>query len=88
MQIEDPESEPVFSLRQLSLYTGERVHPMYIAYEGIVYDVTHCPKWRRGLHENLHWPGQDLTVEIKDAPHSDSVFEHACARRVGRLAST
>ena len=38
---------------------------MYVAYAGVVYDVTDCPKWRRGLHENLHWPGQDLTAELK-----------------------
>jgi predicted heme/steroid binding protein len=78
--------ERIFTERQLRYYTGERGYPMYVAYQGIVYDVTHCPKWRLGLHERLHWPGQDLTGELADAPHTASVFTHACVKRVGRLA--
>ena len=48
-----PERE--FSERELRAYIGERGMPMYVAYDGVVYDVTRCPKWRRGIHENLHW---------------------------------
>ncbi len=77
--------ERLFSIQELRDYTGDRGRPIYIAFRGIVYDVTHCPKWRRGIHENLHWPGQDLTEELQDAPHTDSVFEHPCAKIVGRL---
>ncbi len=75
----------VFSRQELHDYTGERGRPIYVACDGVVYDVTNCPKWRRGLHENLHWPGQDLTDEMADAPHTGSVFEHPCAQVVGRL---
>ncbi len=81
-----PPQEPVFTERQLRAYTGERGQPMYIAFQGAVYDVTHCPKWRRGLHENVHWPGQDLTAALVDAPHTASVLSHPCVKRVGRLA--
>lgn len=80
-----PLPETSFTSRQLRQYSGERGRPIYIAYAGIVYDVSLCPKWRRGLHENLHWPGQDLTPELGDAPHTASVFDHPCAKRVGRL---
>ena len=80
-----PERE--FSERELRAYIGERGMPMYVAYDGVVYDVTRCPKWRRGIHENLHWPGQELTAEMKDAPHSADVFTHPCVKRVGRLIS-
>jgi len=79
-------SEPLVTHSQLKQQTGERGRRMWIAHEGVVYDVTDCPKWRRGMHENLHWPGQDLTNELADAPHTASVFEHPCVRRVGRLA--
>ncbi len=79
--------ERTFTELQLRSYIGERGYPMYVAYAGIVYDVTHCPKWRRGLHENLHWPGQDLTAELGDAPHTASVFDHPCVKRVGRLVA-
>lgn len=78
-------AEPAFTEQQLRQYSGERGKRMYIAHAGIVYDVTDCPKWQRGIHENLHWPGQDLTGEIADAPHTASVFDHPCARRVGVL---
>ncbi len=81
----EPDGETVFTEQQLRRYTGERGSRMYIAYRGIVYDVTDCPKWRRGLHENQHWPGQDLTTELAEAPHTDNVFVHPCCRRVGIL---
>ena len=48
--------------------TGERGTRKWIAYDGIVYDVTDCLKWRLDMHERLHFPGQDLTSELPDAP--------------------
>lgn len=77
--------EREFTDRQLRAYNGERGYRKYVAYAGVVYDVTDCPKWRRALHENQHWPGQDLTAEMADAPHTASVFDHPCVKRVGRL---
>ncbi len=77
-----------FTEQELRAFTGERGRPIYVAFAGVVYDLTDCPKWRRGLHENLHWPGQDLTPELADAPHTASVFEHPCAQVVGRLRET
>ena len=64
---------------------GGRGSRKYVAYNGIVYDVTDCPKWRQDLHENLHFPGQDLTSELPDAPHKEEVFKHDCVKIVGRL---
>ena len=29
--------------------------------------------WKNGQHYE-HWAGQDLTDELKDAPHGDKVF--------------
>lgn len=78
-------TELLLTERQLRSYNGERGSRIYIAFQGVVYDVTDCPKWRRGLHENLHWSGQDLTLELADAPHTASVFEHPCVKRVARL---
>jgi predicted heme/steroid binding protein len=64
---------------------GERGTRKYIAYRGIVYDVTDCPKWRSELHEQLHFPGQDLTSELPEAPHEEEVFRRACVKAIGRL---
>jgi predicted heme/steroid binding protein len=77
--------EATFSRGQLLLYNGDDRSEIYIAFQGVVYDVTDCPKWRSGLHEGLHWPGQDLTSELADAPHMAEVFNRPCVRRVGRL---
>jgi predicted heme/steroid binding protein len=70
---------------ELRRNTGERGTRMWIACEGIVYDVTDCPKWRTGLHELLHFAGQDLTSEFPEAPHKTEVFKHDCVKVVGRL---
>lgn len=73
------------SIFELRRNTGERGTQKWVAYDGIVYDVTDCPKWRTDLHEQLHFPGQDLTSELPDAPHKDEVFGRPCVRVVGRL---
>jgi predicted heme/steroid binding protein len=71
--------------RELGRGTGERGARCLVAYDGVVYDVTDCPKWRTGFHEQLHFAGQDLTSEIGDAPHEVDVFRRPCVRRVGPL---
>jgi predicted heme/steroid binding protein len=58
---------------------------MCIAYEGIVYDVSECPRWRTGMHEFLHFPAQDLSGEMDDAPHMEEVLKQPCIKRVGTL---
>ena len=73
-----------FTLDELRKFDGE-AGPILVAYNGIVYDLSDCPRWRNGLHEGLHFPEQDLTAEIHDAPHSEEVFNRPCVRRVGRL---
>jgi predicted heme/steroid binding protein len=76
----------VFSKSELSLFNGDDDDRMYVAYKGIVYDVTDCPKWRQGMHERQHFPGQDLSHELdNDAPHAGGVFSHPCVIVVGRL---
>ena len=77
-----------FTHNELRIYNGDDEDRMYVAYKGIVYDVTDCPKWRRGIHEGQHFPGQDLSAELdNDAPHAGGVFSHPCVIVVGRLDS-
>lgn len=75
----------IISTVELRRNNGERGTRKYIAYRGIVYDVTDCPKWRPEMHEQLHFAGQDLTSELPDAPHQDDVFRRPCVKVVGRL---
>lgn len=75
----------LISEMELRRNDGDRGSRKYVAHNGIVYDVTDCPKWCPDLHENLHFPGQDLTSELPDAPHKEEVFKHDCVKIVGRL---
>ena len=78
----------MFNLQELKRFNGDLEPRMLVAYRGIVYDVTDCPKWRSGLHEGEHFPGQDLTFELdQNAPHHAEVFLHDCARQIGVLRS-
>jgi predicted heme/steroid binding protein len=72
---------------ELKRSTGERGTRKFIAYDGVVYDVTDCPKWRTDLHEQLHFPGQDLTGELHEAPHKEDVFTRPCVKVIGHLDS-
>ena len=59
---------------QLSLRNGQDKPEIWIAFKGVVYDVTDSRYWKKGKHYE-HWAGQDLTNELKDAPHTDYVFD-------------
>jgi predicted heme/steroid binding protein len=71
-----------YTLQQLALRNGQDKPEIWIAYEGKIYDVTDSRLWRNGRHYE-HWAGQDLTPELKDAPHTRSVFEKF--KQVGEL---
>jgi predicted heme/steroid binding protein len=59
---------------QLALRNGQDKKEVWIAFKGQVYDVTTSRLWQKGKHYE-HWAGQDLTDELKDAPHTEKVFE-------------
>lgn len=63
-----------YTANQLALRNGSEREEIWIAYQGIIYDVTDSKLWRDGKHYE-HWAGQDLTEELADAPHSTNVFE-------------
>ena len=71
-----------YSRSQLALRNGQDKDEIWVAYKGIIYDVTDSRLWRNGTHYQ-HWSGQDLTAELSDAPHAEEVFERMEA--VGRL---
>jgi predicted heme/steroid binding protein len=63
-----------FTKQQLALRNGQDKPQIWVAYKGVIYDVTVSRLWRDGKHYE-HWAGQDLTEELPDAPHTDKVFE-------------
>lgn len=64
-----------YTKNQLALRNGQDRDEIWIAYKGIIYDVTNSRLWRNGKHYE-HWAGMDLTEELKDAPHTDVVFQN------------
>ncbi len=71
-----------FTRSQLALRNGQDKPEIWVAYQGKIYDVTNSRLWRNGKHYE-HWAGQDLTEELKDAPHTAEVFERM--KQVGIL---
>jgi len=65
---------PEYTKSQLALRNGQDKPEIWVAYKGIIYDVTESRLWRNGKHYE-HWAGQDLTDELADAPHTHEVFE-------------
>ena len=77
-----PENFPSYTRAQLALRNGQDKPEIWVAFRGLIYEVTASRLWRNGKHYE-HWAGQDLTDELADAPHTDKVFEKFTA--VGRL---
>ena len=69
----DPDLTRPYTKAQLALRNGQDRDEIWCAYEGVIYDVTASRLWRNGKHYE-HWAGQDLTDELVDAPHTNSVF--------------
>ncbi len=75
---------PFITKSQLALRNGQDKPEIWVAYKGLVYDVGRSRLWRSGKHYE-HWAGQDLSDELKDAPHTANVFDKF--EVVGRLRS-
>ncbi len=67
--------EKEISLEELAAGDGGPKHPVLIAHEGRVIDVSNSELWAGGEHMGLHKAGQDLTKEFADAPHGLEVLE-------------
>jgi predicted heme/steroid binding protein len=78
----DTKNLPIYTRNQLALRNGQDKPQIWIALNGIIYDVTTSRLWRDGKHYE-HWAGQDLTHELKDAPHTENVFDKF--KPIGRL---
>ena len=75
---------PEYSRAQLALRNGQDKPEVWIAYLGLIYEVSSSRLWKNGKHYE-HWAGQDLTDELKDAPHTEKVFEKF--KVIGKLVS-
>ena len=73
---------PSYTRSQLALRNGQDRDEIWVAYQGVIYDVTESRLWRHGKHYE-HWAGQDLTDELPDAPHNEQVFQRF--KPIGKL---
>lgn len=63
-----------YSNTQLALRNGQDKKEIWCSYKGNIYNLTGSGMWSDGCHYE-HWAGQDLTAELKDAPHDERVFK-------------
>ena len=70
-----PEDQRRFTPEELAQCNGADGQPVYVAYQGRVYDVSASGLWRGGKHMAVHLAGADLTFELPAAPHGEEVFQ-------------
>lgn len=80
----DPKGVAVkeFTLEELKKYDGQDGRPAYVAYDGVVYDVSDSAMWDGGDHMGAHSAGEDLTAAHDDAPHDRHILDYP---KVGTL---
>ena len=78
-----PGNDKKITLEELAAADGKDGRPIYLAFQGRVYDVSESPLWEGGLHMARHHGGHDLTADFADAPHGLEVFERY--PQVGKL---
>lgn len=71
---------------QLSNFDGKEGRPVFIGYQGVIYDMTNSRLWKNGLHAAKHAAGNDLSHMLKNAPHGeDKVLPFP---QIGKLLAT
>lgn len=66
--------DEVFTTEELANYNGKNGAAAYVAYEGLVYDVTDAKGWFNGEHEGVE-AGTDITEAFANSPHTPSIFD-------------
>lgn len=66
-------AEPVhITLEQLAEFDGKDGSPLYVAVDGIIYDLTKCRYWKGGVHDKSPEDalgGRDMSAIIKKSTH-------------------
>jgi predicted heme/steroid binding protein/uncharacterized membrane protein len=62
------------TIKQLKEFDGKFGRPAYVAFKGIIYDVSKSRLWLDGTHRFRHIAGTELTKEIINAPHKEDVL--------------
>ena len=70
---ETEQATNVFTLEELSQYTGANGSTAYIAVNGIIYDVTNA--FDNGMHQGIQLGGTDATTVFAVSPHSQALLD-------------
>lgn len=62
----DSWKEKVFTAEELKKLNGKSGRPVYVAVDGVVYDLSGVQSWKGGSHMNMHEAGEDLSEDIKN----------------------
>jgi predicted heme/steroid binding protein len=62
-----------YTSEELRLRNGVLLPETWVAYKGKIYDVSSSPLFKGGKHYRLY-TGQDLTMEMENAPHLEDVL--------------
>jgi len=60
---------------ELAKYNGKNGQKAYVAVNGKIYDVSGSQLWAGGDHQGIHEAGNDLTDDLKSAPHVRAVVD-------------
>ncbi|MDF1558429.1 MAG: cytochrome b5 domain-containing protein [ANME-2 cluster archaeon] len=71
--VEEIDNEMTFE--ELEKYDGSS-NETFIAYAGVIFDVSNSRLWRGGTHMKRHKAGTDLTLEFREAPHGPQVLDN------------
>jgi predicted heme/steroid binding protein len=72
--VEETPEAVVLTILELAQFDGSDGSPMYVAYQGEIYDVSGIAAWASGSHGGV-MAGTDVTAELAASPHGASVFE-------------
>jgi predicted heme/steroid binding protein len=64
-----------FTRKELAEFDGKNGKPVYVAYNGKVYNLTDSFLWQDGFHQSRHQAGADLTDEMEDSPHEADLLD-------------
>jgi len=64
----------VFTVEELKQFDGKDGRPLYVHFEGKVYDLSNSNLWIQGIHMSAHRHNENLEVAIRGAPHGEEVL--------------
>jgi predicted heme/steroid binding protein/uncharacterized membrane protein len=75
-----------YTADELSNFDGAEGHPVYMAFNNKIYDVSKSNFWKDGKHFGKHSAGTDLTGMLDQAPHGEEKLQGL--DQIGKLALT